>query len=101
MLLISRRINDVEQHGEEKITNQNRERGIYHRLSRGPSNADRAFACAQPLLATDEYDEYSETERFRQTHNNVTTTRPAHHVCHVISAINIEHENRDEITSSN
>ena len=64
ILLISRRVNDVEQHGQEKIANQNRERSVHHRLSRGPADANRAFAGGQSLVATDEYDEYSETERF-------------------------------------
>ena len=64
ILLISRRVNDVEQHGQEKIANQNRERSVHHRLSRGPADADRAFAGGQSLVATNEYDEYSETKRF-------------------------------------
>src|SRR5204863_8366058 len=34
------------------------------------------------------------------THDDVTTARPAHHVRHVVSAINVEHENRYEITGS-
>ena len=63
-LLISCRVNDVEQHGEKEIANQNRERSVHHRLSRGPADANRAFAGGQPLVATDEYYEYSETERF-------------------------------------
>src|SRR6266704_6618115 len=63
-LLIPRRINNVEQHGEEKIANQNRERGIYHRFSCGPTDADRALACGQSFLATNEHDQYPETERF-------------------------------------
>src|SRR5918996_591411 len=62
--LISRRVNNVEQHGEEKIANQHRERGVHDRLSRRPANANRAFACGQSLVATDEHDEDSETERF-------------------------------------
>src|SRR5262249_25001434 len=64
LLLKARRVNDVEKHSEEKIAYQNCERGVHHRLSRGPTDADGAFAGGQPLVATDEYDEYSETERF-------------------------------------
>jgi len=63
-LLIPGRVNNVEQHGEEKIANQNRERGIHYRFSRGPTDADRAFACGQSFVATDEHDQYSETECF-------------------------------------
>ena len=62
--LIPRRVNDVERHGEEKIADQNRERGVHHRFSRGPADAHRAFACGQSFVATDEHDEYSKTERF-------------------------------------
>ena len=62
--LISRRINDVEQHREKEIANQNRERGVYYRFSRRAADTDGAFARAQSLLAADEHDEDSETERF-------------------------------------
>ena len=64
VLLIPSRVNDVEQHGEEKIANQNRQRGVHHRFRCGPTDAHRAFACGQSFLATNEHDEYSETERF-------------------------------------
>jgi hypothetical protein len=62
-LLIPGRINNVERHGEKKIANQDRERGVHHRLSGGPTDANRSLACGQSFLATDEYDEYPETER--------------------------------------
>src|SRR6266446_293022 len=100
-LLIPGWVNNVEQHGEEKIANQNRERGIHYRFSRGPTDADRAFACGQSFLATDEHDQYSKTECFRQAHDNIATTCPPHHVRHVIGAVNVEHENRNYIASSN
>ena len=61
-LLISGWINDVEHHGEKKIANQDRERGVHHRLSGGPTDANRSLACGQSFLATDENDEYPETE---------------------------------------
>src|SRR4029453_1309885 len=63
-LLIPRRINNVEHHGEKKIANQHRERGVHHRLSGGPTDANCSLACGQSFVATDEYDEYPETERF-------------------------------------
>jgi hypothetical protein len=63
-LLIPGRINNVEHHGEKKIANQDRERGVHHRLSGGPTNANCSLACGQSFLATDEYDEDPETERF-------------------------------------
>src|SRR5262249_48149712 len=62
-LLIPGRINNVEHHREKKIANQDRERGVDHRLSGGPTDANRSFACGQSFVATDEYDEYPETER--------------------------------------
>jgi hypothetical protein len=43
-LLIAGRVNDVEQHGEKKIADQDREGGIHHRLSRSAADAHRAFA---------------------------------------------------------
>src|SRR5947208_17147969 len=65
--LIPRRVNDAERHGEEKIADQNRERGVHHRFSRGPADAHRAFACGQSFVATHEHAEHSKTERFSQT----------------------------------
>src|SRR5437667_1005498 len=62
--LISGRVNNVEHHGKEKIANQNRQRRVYHRFSRGSADADSPFARGQTFLATDEHDEYSETECF-------------------------------------
>src|SRR6185436_18161630 len=35
---------------------------------------------------------------FWQTHDNIAAARPANHVRHVVSAVNVEHENRNEIT---
>src|SRR5213079_230492 len=96
-LLISRRVNDVEQHREEEITNQDRERRVHYRFGCRATNTDRAFARAQSFLATDEHNYNPETERFRQTHDDVAITSPAHHVRHVISAVNVEHKNRNEI----
>src|SRR5438876_3198319 len=99
-LLVSRRINDVEQHREEEIANQHRERGVYHRFRRRSANTDGTFPRAQSLLATDEYNQYPKTECFRQAHDDIATTRPLHHVRHVIGAVNVEHEDRNEIASS-
>src|SRR6476661_4843062 len=62
-LLIPRRINNVEHHGEKKIANQDRERGVHHRLSGCPTDANCTLACTQSFLATNEDNEYSETER--------------------------------------
>src|SRR5207249_9225750 len=98
--LISGRINYVEQHCEEEIANQDCERRIYHGLSRSAADTDCAFARAQSFLATDEYNQNPEAKRFRQTHDDVAITCPAHHVRHIISAVDLEHENRDEIASS-
>src|SRR6478609_10834420 len=76
-LLIPRRINNVEHHGEKKIANQDRERGVHHCLSGGPADANCSLACGQSFLATDEHDEYAETERFRETHDDIAAARPA------------------------
>src|SRR6266480_1515547 len=100
ILLISRRINDVEQHREKEIANQNRERGVYYRFSRRAADTDGPFARAQSLLATDEYNQNPKAKCFRETHDNVAIARPAHHVRHVVSAVNVEHENRNEIAGS-
>ena len=54
-LLVSRGINDVEQHREEEIANQHRERGVYYRFSRRAANTDGTFARAQSFLATDKH----------------------------------------------
>jgi hypothetical protein len=62
-LLVPGRINNVEHHGEKKIANQNRERGVHHGLSGGPTDANCSLACGQSFVATNEYDEYPETER--------------------------------------
>src|SRR5215471_8620054 len=97
-LLISSRVNNVEHHGKEKIANQNRQRRVHYCFSGSSTNADCAFACGQPFMATDEHDEYSETERFGQSHDDVTIARPTYHVRHVVSAVNVEHENRHEIS---
>ena len=55
----------------------------------GPTDADCAFARGQSFVATDEHDEHPETKRFRQAHDDVAIARPAHHVRHVISAVNV------------
>src|SRR4029077_14737747 len=99
-LLVSRGINDVEQHREEEIANQHRERGVYYRFSRRTANADSTFARAQSFLATDKHNQDPKTKCFRQPHDNIATTRPLHHVRHIIGAVNVEHENRNEIASS-
>src|SRR6266513_3258757 len=88
-LLIARRVDDVEHHGKEKIANQNSQRRVHDSFSCRAADAHRAFTCGQTFLATDEHDEYPETECFRQTHDNVTTARPPHHVRHVVSAVNV------------
>src|SRR5213596_3171690 len=67
-LLVSRRINDVEQHREKEVANQNRERRVHYSFSGRAADADRAFARAQSLLATDEYNQNAKTKRFRQGH---------------------------------
>src|SRR3989442_6746851 len=74
--LISRRINDVEQHREKEVANQNRERRVHYSFSGRAADADRAFARAQSLLATDEYNQNAITKRFRQCHDNVAIARP-------------------------
>src|SRR5438309_1176912 len=99
-LLVSRRINDVEQHREKEIANQNRERGVHYGFGGRTAHADGAFARAQSLLATDEYNQNPKTKCFREAHDNVAIARPAHHVRHVVSAVNVEHENRNEIAGS-
>src|SRR4030095_6738869 len=99
--LISRRINDVEQHREKEVANQNRERGVHYRFSGRAADADGAFARAQALLATDEYNQNAKTKRFRQGHDKVAIARPAHHVRHVIRAVDLEQKNCDEIAGSN
>src|SRR5213082_3827658 len=99
-LLVSRRINDVEQHREKEIANQNRERGVHYGFSGRTAHADGAFTRAQSLLATDEYNQNPKTKCFREAHDNVAIARPAHHVRHVVSAVNVEHENRNEIAGS-
>src|SRR5438876_11107840 len=98
--LISGRINYVEQHCEEEIANQDRERRIYHGLSRRAADTDCAFARAQSFLATDEYNQNLEAKRFRQAHDDVALTRREHHVRHVIIAVDLEHKARDELASS-
>src|SRR5206468_1929676 len=65
--LISGRINYVEQHCEEEIANQDRERRIYHGLSRRAADTDCAFARAQSFLATDEYNQNPEAKRDRKS----------------------------------
>ena len=100
ILLVSGRINDVEQHRQEEIANQHRERRVHYRFSRGAANTDGAFPRAQSFLATDKYNQNPKTKRFREAHDDIAATRPLHHVRHVISAVNVEHENRNEITSS-
>src|SRR4051812_32807798 len=76
--LIARRVNNVEHHGKEKIANQNRQRRVHYRFSCRSTDADCAFPRGQPFMTTDEHDEYSETECFRDTHDNVTVAGPAH-----------------------
>src|SRR5438552_15503245 len=98
--LISGRINYVEQHCEEEIANQDRERRIYHGLSRRAADTDCAFARAQSFLATDEYNQNPEAKRFRQTHDDVAITCPAHHVRHIISEVDLEHENYEDIANT-
>src|SRR6266536_5433498 len=87
ILLVSRRINDVEQHREKEIANQNRERGVHYGFSGRTAHADGAFTRAQSLLATDEYNQNPKTKCFREAHDNVAIARPTHHVRHVIRAI--------------
>src|SRR5882724_12814028 len=62
--LIARRVDDVEHHGKEKIANQNSQRRVHDSFSCCAADAHRAFACGQAFVATDEHDEYSETECF-------------------------------------
>src|SRR4029079_17636917 len=97
-LLITGRINDVEHHGEKEIADQDCERGVHYRLSGGSTDANCSFACGQSFLAADEHDEYAEAKRLGQTHDDIAAARPTHHVRHIIGAVNIEHENRYEIT---
>src|SRR6266511_6282767 len=82
ILLISRRINDVEQHREKEIANQNRERGVYYRFSGRAADTDGPFARAQSLLATDEYNQNPKTKCFRQALHNVAIARTTPHVPH-------------------
>src|ERR1700726_4063891 len=89
-LLKAGRVNDVEQHGEEEIADQDREGGIHHRLSRSTADAHRAFARGQSFVTANENDEYPETERFRETHDDIAIPGPAHHVRHVVRAVNLE-----------
>ena len=63
-LLIACRVDDVEHHGQEKIANQNSERGVDDSFSCRAADAHRAFARGQAFVATNEHDEYSETECF-------------------------------------
>src|SRR6266404_8639824 len=99
--LIARRVNDVEQHREKEIANQDCERAVHHRLSRGATHADRALARGQSLVTTNEDNQNSETERFRQAHDDVPVPRPAHHVGHVVGAVNLEQKNCDKISGGN
>src|SRR3989442_12452696 len=101
ILLVPCRINDIERHGEKKIANQNRKRGVNHRLGRRPADANSALACGQSFVATDEDNENAEAERFRQAHNDVAIARPLDHVRHVVWAVDSKKENRNEITSGN
>jgi len=64
ILLVSCRINDVEQHREKEIANQDRERGVHYGFSRRATDTDGAFARAQAFLTTDEHNQDPETERF-------------------------------------
>src|SRR4030095_13593752 len=50
-LLIPGRINNVEHHSEKKIANQDRERGVHHGLSGGPTDANCSLACGQSFVA--------------------------------------------------
>src|SRR5260370_4939194 len=97
LLLIAGRVNDVEEHGQEKITDQNGERSVDDRFSSGATDADRPLARGQSFVATDEDNKNAEAKRFRQTHDNVPTSGPAHHVRHVISAVHFQPENRAAI----
>ena len=96
--MIARRINDVERHSQEKIANEDGQRAVHDCLGGGATDADCALARGQSFVATNEDDEDSETERFRQPHDNVAVARPAHHVRHVIGAVDFEQEDRHEIT---
>src|SRR5882724_12021175 len=63
-LLVSRWINDVEEHREEEIANQNCERRVNYRFGRRAADTDCAFARAQSFLATNEYNQNPKTECF-------------------------------------
>src|SRR6266581_6221658 len=93
ILLISRRINDIEQHREEEIADQNRERGVHYRFSGCAADTDCAFTRAQSFLATDEYNQNPKNKCFREAHDNVAITCPTHHVRHVIGAVDLEQKN--------
>ena len=60
-----------------------------------PSRARQSF------VATDENDQEREAECFRQAHDDVAHLRPAHHVRDVVGAVDIEQEDRDEISRDN
>src|SRR6266480_64334 len=97
ILLVSGWINDVEQHRQKEIANQNGQRRIHHGFSRRAADTDGAFPRAQSFLAADKYNQNPETKCFRKAHDDIATTRPLDHVRHVIRAVDLEHENRNEI----
>ena len=99
--MIARRVNDVEQHREKEIANQDCERAVYHCLCRGAPHAHRALARGQSLVATNEDNHNAETESFRQAHDDVAVPGPAHHVSHVVGAVNLEQKNCDKISGGN
>ena len=57
--LVSRRENDVQEHGQEKIRNQNSQRCVHHGLGRRPAHANRPLARGQAFVATDKNNEHA------------------------------------------
>src|SRR5207247_10353379 len=78
--LITRGVNDVERHGQEKVADENGERSVDHRFGGGATDADRALARGQSFVATDEDNQNAEANCVRQTHNDVAAADPAHQV---------------------
>src|SRR4029453_4358190 len=74
--LLSCRENDVQSHRQKEINNQNRERGVHDCFGRCSSDANGAFACGQPFVATDENNQERETKSFSQTHDDVAGRGP-------------------------
>src|SRR5579859_1159166 len=91
----------AQQQCQEKIADQNRYRGIYHRLCRRPPHSFRPFAGAHPFITADDRHNPAKNERLADPCRHVHAPGIFHHVVIRIRRINPQIINPHQIPGDN